>query len=231
MNERANRIINGLIVKEGEGYRTYTLQERMDYFHTTAFSIACIDQYKIDFVYSTGTTEHDGGTKVNDQTPFMAASVSKAVFAVALMKLVQRGIIDLDRDVNEYLKGYVLPAKEGLSNRVTLRMIMAHLAGLNVDGFGGYAPGQPLPTVLQVLNGEPPAKTQRLMVVREPNTYVPKTAENPTGPYSGGGFVLAQKLVLDVLGVTDFAALMDELVLKPFYLVSVSFAHRFSVLS
>ena len=88
MNERANRIINGLIVKEGEGYRTYTLQERMDYFHTTAFSIACIDQYKIDFVYSTGTTEHDGGTKVNDQTPFMAASVSKAVFAVALMKLV-----------------------------------------------------------------------------------------------------------------------------------------------
>ncbi|HML69058.1 MAG TPA: serine hydrolase domain-containing protein [Clostridia bacterium] len=223
MNERANRIVNNLIVKEKDTYRTYTLQERMEYFHTTAFSIACIDQFKIDFVYSTGNTEHEGGTRIDDQTPFMAASVSKAVFAVALMKLVQRGIIDLDRDVNTYLKGYTVPAKEGLSNKITLRMIMGHLAGLNVDGFGGYAPGQPLPNVLQVLNGEPPAKTERLMVVREPNTYVPKTTENPTGPYSGGGFVLAQKLVCDVLGVTDFAALMDELVLKSFGMTNSTF--------
>jgi CubicO group peptidase (beta-lactamase class C family) len=153
----------------------------------------------------------------------MAASISKAVFAVALMKLVQRGVIDLDRDVNEYLKGYTVPAKEGLSNNITLRMIMGHLAGLNVDGFGGYKPNQPLPTVMQVLNGEPPAKTGRLMVVREPNTYVPKTAENPTGPYSGGGFVLAQKLVCDVLECTDFAALMDELVLRPFGMTNSTF--------
>lgn len=223
MNERLNQIINNLIVAEGDGYKTYTLKERMDYFHTTAFSLACIKDYEMDFVYSCGSKEHDGLEPIDNQTPFMAASISKAVTAVGLMKLVQNGVLDLDRDVHEYLKGYQVPAAPGLSNRITLRQIMGHLAGLNVDGFGGYTIGQPLPTVMQVLNGEPPAKTDRVMVVRPQNTYVPKTDENPTGPYSGGGFVIAQKVICDVLGRDDFAAIMDELVLKPFGMTNSTF--------
>lgn len=223
MNERLNQIINNLIVAEGNGYKTYTLKERMDYFHTTAFSLACIKDYEMDFAYSCGSKEHDGLEPIDNQTPFMAASVSKAVTAVGLMKLVQNGMLDLDRDVNDYLKGYQVPAAPGLSNRITLRQIMGHLAGLNVDGFGGYTIGQPLPTIMQVLNGEPPAKTERVMVVRPQNTYVPKTDENPTGPYSGGGFVIAQKVICDVLGRDDFAAIMDELVLNPFGMTNSTF--------
>lgn len=227
MNERMNQIINGLIVAEDGGYKICTLKERMEYLHTTAFSIACIKDYDIDFVYSCGTKEHDGLEPVDDRTPFMAASVSKAVTAVGLMKLVQDGVLDLDTDVNTYLKGYQVPAMPGLSNQVTLRQIMGHLAGLNVDGFGGYQQGQPLPTLLQVLNGESPAKTERVMVVRPQNTFVPKTEANPTGPYSGGGFIIAQKVICDVLGSDDFAAIMDELVLKPFGMVNSTFRQSF----
>lgn len=217
MNPHLKNIIEGLIVQDEKGaYSLHTLQERMEYFHTTAFSLACLKDGRIDFVYSTGTKEHDGTERVDDHTPFMAASISKAVFAVGVMKLVQQGVLDLDRDVNGYLKGYQVAADPGLSNRVTLRMILGHLAGLNVDGFGGYEVGQPTPTVMQVLNGESPAKTPKLRVVRPQNTCVPKTAENPTGPYSGGGFVLAMKVVCDVLGRDDFAAILDELVLVPF---------------
>ena len=189
-----------------------------------AFSLACIDDYKIDFLYSTGATRHDGGEPVNDQTPFMAASISKAVFAVALMKLVQRGVLDLDRDVNTYLKGYTVPAKEGLPNNITLRhrswgtsRASTWMASAATRRAGLFPP------CCRYSNGEPPAKTERLMVVRQPNTYVPKTSENPTGPYSGGGFVLAQKAVLDALGCDDFAALMDELVLKPFGMTNSTF--------
>ena len=223
MNERAERIVNNLIVNENDKFVKYTLKERMEYFHTTALSLACINDYKIDFVYSTGVKEYGGNEKIDDNTPFMAASISKAVFAVGLMKLVQQGVLNLDRDVNEYLKGYQVPAKPGLSNRITLRQILGHLAGLNVGGFGGYEIGSKIPTVLQVLNGEPPAKTERVMVVRPQNTYVPKTDENPQGPYSGGGFLIAQKVVCDVLGREDFANIMDELVIKPFGMTNSTF--------
>ncbi len=223
MNEHLEAIINNLLVREGDTYKTYSLQERMEYFHTTALSFACIQNDEIDFVYSTGVTEHGGSQSINNQTPFMAASISKAVFAVGLMKLVQQGILDLDRDVNEYLKDYQVPAKTGLSNQITLRMIMGHVAGLNVSGFGGYQKGSPLPTIQQVLNGEPPAKTERLMVVREPYSFVPITEDNPTGPYSGGGFVLASKVVCDVMGNDDFAAIMEELVLRPFGMTNSTF--------
>jgi hypothetical protein len=35
-------------------------------------------------------------------------------------------------------------------------MLMSHTAGFNVHGFKDYQPGQPLPTLMQVLNGSKP---------------------------------------------------------------------------
>ncbi len=211
---RAQNIANNLLVKgENGNLSAHSLADRLEYYHTTAFTLACIDDYQIDSTLAFGKTALEG-EPVRDDTPFMAASVSKAVTAVGAMMLVQQGVIDLDRDVNEYMKGYVIPAKEGLSNRVTLRQIFGHLGGLNVHGFGGYKKGEPVPTLLQVLGGEYPAKNERVTVVRPQGTQTP-VSEDAQGSYSGGGLCVAQKVMCDVTG-RDFAELMGELVLAPF---------------
>jgi CubicO group peptidase (beta-lactamase class C family) len=74
-----------------------------------------------------------------------------------------------------------------------------------VHGFAGYASGAPLPTLVQVLNGEPPANSAPIRVDIEPGTI---------WRYSGGGYVVAQQLVQDVTG-EPFPKLMHDTVLKP----------------
>jgi hypothetical protein len=60
---------------------------------------------------------------------------------------------------------------------------------MTVHGFPGYAPGSPLPTLVQVLNGEKPANTPAIVVDTIPGT---------NWRYSGGGFVVTQLLLQDV---------------------------------
>ena len=130
-----------------------------------------------------------------------AGSISKAIAALTALRLVAVGALDLDADVNERLESWRLPDGEG----VTLRRLLGHTAGLGVPFFPGYADGESLPTLLQVLDGEPPANTAPVRVEQPPgSSFV----------YSGGGYVVLQQLVEDVTGLT-FADAAADLVLDP----------------
>jgi CubicO group peptidase (beta-lactamase class C family) len=74
-----------------------------------------------------------------------------------------------------------------------------------VHGFPGYAAGEPLPTVRQILDGEKPANTDPVRVDILPGSR---------WRYSGGGYTVLQQLLEDVTG-TPFPALLRELVLDP----------------
>jgi CubicO group peptidase (beta-lactamase class C family) len=63
-----------------------------------------------------------------------AASTSKALTAVGIMRLVERGQLDLDVDVNQYLKTLKVPATK--SRPITLRHLLNHSSGLD-DPFVG----------------------------------------------------------------------------------------------
>ena len=80
---------------------------------------------------------------------------------------------------------------------------MSHTAGLTVHGFPGYDMDDPLPTLVQVLNGEKPANTEPIRVDTVPGTK---------WRYSGGGVTIEQLLMMDVTG-KPFPALMRETVL------------------
>jgi CubicO group peptidase (beta-lactamase class C family) len=130
-----------------------------------------------------------------------AGSVSKAIAALTALRLVAVGALDLDSDVNERLESWRLPDGEG----VTLRRLLGHTAGLGVPFFPGYADGEPLPALVQVLDGEPPANTS------------PVRVEQPPGAgfaYSGGGYAVVQQLVEDATGL-PFADAAADLVLDP----------------
>ena len=181
------------------------LADRMVALHVPGVSIAVIHEGKIEWARGFGVTRL-GGPPVTPDTLFQAASISKPVAAMAVLRLVQSGKLDLDTDVNQYLKTWKIPDNSFTGKtKVTLRELLTHTAGLTVHGFAGYASDAALPTLIQVLNGEKPANSEPIVVDTEPGTI---------WRYSGGGYVVAQQLLQDVTG-QPFPKLMQDTVLEP----------------
>jgi CubicO group peptidase (beta-lactamase class C family) len=182
-----------------------TLASRMAVLHVPGVSVAVIHDGKILWARGFGVTKL-GGAPVTENTIFQAGSISKPVTAMAVMHLVQAGRLNLDADINTYLKSWKVPENEFTAQKkVTLRELLSHTAGVTVHGFPGYASGAPVPTLVQVLNGEKPANTPAIRVDTPPGTL---------WRYSGGGYVITQQMLLDVTG-QSFPAFMRTTVLGP----------------
>ena len=188
------------ILVKGETPHTISLAERMAELHVAGLSIAYVHEGKIAWTRTYGATRF-GGPAVTPDTLFQAASISKPVTALAVLHLAQEGKLDLDRDVNLYLKSWKVPG----SQKVTLRQLLTHTAGISVHGFRGYDLGTPLPSLIQMLDGQPPANSGAIRVVAEPGA---------NWKYSGGGYLIIRQVLEDTTG-QPFAKLMQDLVLKP----------------
>ena len=179
------------VLTKGEPPATTKLADRMAALHVPGVSIAVIHDGKIEWARGFGVTRV-GGPAVTPETLFQAASISKPVTAMAVLHLAESGKLDLDADVNQYLKTWKVPANTFTEKtKVTLRELLTHTAGMTVHGFPGYASDAARPTVVQVLNGEKPANTPAIVVDTIPGT---------NWRYSGGGFVITQLLLEDVTG-------------------------------
>jgi CubicO group peptidase (beta-lactamase class C family)/predicted transcriptional regulator YdeE len=188
----------------GETPTRLSLAELMKAYNVPAVSIAVIENYKIVDAKAYGVVSADSKTPITTLTLFQAGSISKPVAATGALYLVEQGKLALDQDVNEKLKSWKVPENEFTKDqKVTLRRLMSHSAGLTIHGFPGYDVDAPIPTVEQVLNGEKPANTGPVRVDIVPGTKA---------RYSGGGITIEQLLMTDVTG-KPFPALMRELVL------------------
>lgn len=205
---RIERVVSGLLPETAVRNRfgpKATLKERMAYHHTPGLSIAVIHDGRIEWARGFGVRERGRTEPVTEGTLFQAGSISKPVFALAVMRLVEEGKLDLDEDVNRYLTSWKVPASGGWQPRVTLRQILGHSAGLTVHGFPGYTTTEPRPSVVDVLNGRPPSNTPAVLVNILPGVQF---------RYAGGGTTAAQQLVMDAVG-KPFPRIMRELVLDP----------------
>ena len=73
------------------------------------------------------------------------------------MRLAQEGKLDLHADINNYLTGWKFPYDTlSKGKKITVANLLSHTGGLTVHGFRGYAVGDSLPTVEQVLDGKSP---------------------------------------------------------------------------
>lgn len=182
--------------------------------HITGVSLAIIDSREIGTAKGYGFTDKSGTTPVTPSTLFQAGSVSKPVAALGALRLVEDGRLSLDEDVNRFLKDWKLPENEFTKDeKVTLRRILSHSAGLTVHGFPGYAVGAPLPTLVQILDGAKPANTAAIRVDVIPGS---------TSRYSGGGYTLMQQMMIDASG-KPFPEFMQEAVLAPLRMVASSY--------
>ena len=162
LEKRIHRIEDGLlppVLIEGQPVQGAKLADRMAALHVPGVSIAVIHDGAIEWARGFGVMKL-GGSPVTPETLFQAASISKPVAAVAALRLVEAGKLDLDADVNRYLKTWKVPDNEFTAKtKVTLRELLTHTAGMTVHGFAGYASGAPVPTLVEVLNGEMPANS------------------------------------------------------------------------
>ena len=206
---RIARVERGLlptVAVRGRNGTAYVLADRMRHYGVPGASIAVIDGRRVAWERAYGTIEAGGVQRVDTTTLFQAGSISKAITAVAALHFVDRGLVQLDEDVNLRLVRWKLPQSELTRDRpVTLRGLLSHGAGLNIPSFGGYGAGAPVPTLLQVLQGAPPANTPPVRVELAPGTR---------WSYSGGGLSVVQQLLIDVSG-RPFAETMQETVFDP----------------
>ena len=218
--ERIERIENGLYTNmppTGEAPRAASLAERMAYHHVPGVSVAVIHDGRLAWAKGYGVTEAGTETAVTPDTIFQACSISKAVTAVALWRLAQDGMLDLDEDVNAYLTSWKIGPNGGWQPRVTPRHLLCHSAGLTYNWYRGFRRGQKLPTLLQVLRGVPPANTPEVRSVLVPGTQF---------RYSGSHYSVLQQMMEDLTG-KPFATLMHELVFEPLGMRNSSFDQRY----
>ena len=184
-----------------------TLEELMEELGVPGVSVAVVHDFEIHWARGYGVADVETGRRVDVETLFQAASISKPVAAMAVMRAVQDGLFTLDDDVNDLLTSWHLDG-EGFTARrpVTPRTLTSHTSGLgDAFGFPGYEPGVPLPTTVQILEGHERSNVGPIFMEREPMTLY---------EYSGGGVTLMELALSDVRG-RPFHEIMDDDVLGP----------------
>ena len=203
-----------------DGLGTSTVAELMEEFGVPDVSVAVIQDFKIHWAKAYGVADVETGQLVDIETMFQAASISKPVAAMGVLRAVQDGLFSLDDDINDILDSWTLDGREFTRNRpVTPRTLTSHTSGLG-DGFGfpGYDPEQPLPTTVQILEGHELSNVGSVFMEREPLTFY---------EYSGGG-VTVMELALSDVRRRPFVDVLQEGVLAPIGMTRSSYAQPIS---
>jgi CubicO group peptidase (beta-lactamase class C family) len=180
-------------LRGGEATPRWSLRERMEHYGVPGVAVAVLRGGAIVHAAGYGVREAGTSDRVDADTLFSVGSVSKVAAAGVVLRLVAKGVLDLDRDVDAYLTSWKVPPPRegGPAPKVTLRMLMSHTAGFGQHGFKDFQPGEALPTAVQTLEGRAPAKHGPVRLIHPPGERF---------EYSGGGVTVEQVVLGDVTG-------------------------------
>ena len=207
LKDRIQRIENSLIPSlqiAREEVARYNINDRLKELGIPGLSMAVVANGKVEWAKAYGMADSSENRRMTTETMLLAGSISKPVAALRAQQLVENGQLSLDENVNEYLTSWKLPDNEfTIKEKVTLRRILNHTAGLTTWGFPGYDKGDTIPSVPDVLDGK--GNTDAVRVYKEPGE---------SWMYSGGGYTIMQLMVTDMEGIS-FPQTMQENVLNP----------------
>lgn len=197
--------------------RTLALVDALlDRHATVGLSVGVVRPDGRALIRNRGFADVAAGVPVTERTRFRIASVTKLFTAIAVMQLVERGLVDLDTPANEYLRSYRLAAARPGLRQPTVRHLLTHTSGipdvvyvadLLHPGWGAFAArpaafsvpvGERLPSLADYYGGA-------LRHVVEPGRHF---------AYSNHGFATLGQVITDVTGVTLHRYLRDK-VLAP----------------
>ncbi|HTE00153.1 MAG TPA: serine hydrolase [Mucilaginibacter sp.] len=236
-SERIHQVeINLVGTTQNEGDSPFTLKDRMAFYKVRGVSIAVIHNYKIEWAKGYGWADESLRKPVTDQTLFQAASISKSLNAVGVLKLAQEKKLDLYVDINNYLNNPKQAANTRIDSytllngsqlnwkfpydslskgkKITIANLLSHTGGLSVHGFGGYERGTDIPNIVQILDGTPPANSAKIRSMYEPGLK---------SEYSGGGVTISQLIVMNTTHMA-YEKYMYENVLEPMGMTSSTYS-------
>ncbi len=192
----------------------FNILERMEYYDVPGVSIAIIRNNEIEWAKSYGTKIKNSTDSVTINTLFQAASLSKPITALIVLKMADEGIISLDSNINKQLSSWQITENEYTRKQpVTPRNLILHTSGLNVSNYPGYEIGKELPWITDILNGKKNSNTDSVVILFEPNTR---------WSYSGAGYTVLQLLMTEKMNAS-FPELMQKELFEPLDICNSTF--------
>ncbi|WP_444996957.1 serine hydrolase [Aliikangiella sp. IMCC44359] len=185
----------------------HSYDQLLEKYQLTGLSLAVINDYQIVYTHTAGFKEFGQVDKIDINTAFSTASISKAVTGTIAAMLAEKGALDLDKPVSDYLKRWKIPSSPyNQHSPITLRHLLTHTAGTSQSGFADFYLGDDIPTLIESLNGvKLPRYKHPISINFKPNT---------DWDYSGGGYVIAQVAIEDITG-KSLAQLAEEMIFTP----------------
>ena len=179
---------------------------------TPGLAVALVHHGQVAWAAGWGAADQATGQPVTVTTRFQVASLSKPVAAWGVLRLVEQGRIGLDDPVVGHLRRWRPPPSPFQADRITVRRLLSHTAGLSVHGYTGQTPDQPLPSIAASLSGETGGSFP-VELLEVPGRH---------WQYSGGGYSILQLLTEQLTG-QPFAGYMQAQVLEPLGMTASSF--------
>jgi CubicO group peptidase (beta-lactamase class C family) len=175
-----------------------TMQRRVDQilnrWPAVGLALGVVRDGSLEFLATHGLADIATRRPVTEDTVFRIASITKIFTAIAVMQLVERGLVDLDAPANDYLHAYQLVPRDPGWRPATVRHLLTHTAGIDEEvprwaalkrDFGvSVEMGRPVPTLAEYYRG-------RLVLGAEAGTRF---------RYSDHGPATAGQIVEDVSG-------------------------------
>lgn len=190
----------------GEPEDFSSITNKMSEYNIPALSLTVINGGNIEWADIYQNRHFTEQQNLDCTSFFQAASLSKPVTFLAAVRMYSAGEIDLDENIQNYLKDFEIPpGKQTADNPVTFRNIFAHTSGITPGGYEGYANDLALPSDADILKGTTGVNSPAIAVVAPPNE---------TLAYSGGAYTLAELALQDIYN-DSFANIMRNWILDP----------------
>jgi CubicO group peptidase (beta-lactamase class C family) len=176
------------------------IDPQLEKYKLAGFSLVVFENYEIVYSKQFGVKSVGSQEKIDKNTAFSTASISKPITALLCFMLEEKGLINLDDPIDGYLKRWHLPkSKFTENNSPTWRQFLNHTAGTNQGGFADYYEGDTIPTIKQSLLGQIPRYDKEIEFLFTPGTG---------WEYSGGGYVIVQMALEDTFNkpIAELAA-------------------------
>lgn len=206
----ANGQTNKKVLSKERDYSFLTdslnIDKQLEKHKLAGFSLVVFENYEIVYSHQFGVKSINSQAKIDQNTAFSTASISKPITALLCFILEEKGLINLDDPIDNSLKRWHLPkSKFTENNSPTWRQFLNHTAGTTQGGFADYYEGDTIPTIKQSLLGQIPRYDKEIEFLFTPGT---------DWEYSGGGYVIIQMALEDTFN-KSIAELANEYIFSP----------------
>jgi len=111
-------------------YMRWYIKDMMEEENLVGVSVALVDDQKVVWQEGFGYADKEKGIKATPKTRYRAGSITKLVNAMATMKLVEEGKMELDKPLKTYLPTFRINSRFGSTDGITPRTLMSHHSGI-----------------------------------------------------------------------------------------------------